>query len=46
MPSKHRKDFILKENYKKVKRLKKEYLNEDLMVEVFLKNKTLSMKKN
>ena len=36
IPSKRRKDFILKENYKKIKKIKKEYLDEDLMIEKYL----------
>lgn len=36
IPSKRRKDFILKEDYKKLKKIKKEYLNEELMIEKYL----------
>jgi hypothetical protein len=36
VPSKRRKDFILKEDYKQLKEIKKEYLDEELMIEKYL----------
>jgi len=36
MPSKRQKDFILKEDYKKLREIKKEYFNEERIIEKYL----------
>lgn len=36
VPSKQRKDFILKEDYKKLKEIKKEYFDDELIIEKYL----------